>query len=833
MKYSLLELYKYHLPQLNNIAYEKYKIIWDIYTSDMQKLFNEYYDMNNYDNLCKYLLNYGEKIKIKNTISIVDINFIKSNEKSLKLSLSMSKYYWLGYINDKINIRKKNNTFGIFTNSDKVINQAIYLKIPCDIILFPNTEYKTNINELLSVTENSNIELYYEKNEKKYDNVLIRNFEFMHQYYLPYFELTKLPSTILLITNGLLKLNKNGNMFINIRIIYVNNVIEKIINLLSNSFKNVVITKSNALLDSNFIIECYDFLNNINDKTFNQLMELSNSQYTYSLCQFMHYYFHMVQKQIRFMYYIDPNKLPKDFSLNSKKILILHDFECQNNDLFNSTSKSLSLIQDMKNNYYNFLDTINLMLYQHIDENNVITNPIFFRRLNYQKIEKYLYILKKFNIPYDKTILNYLNQYNKSQILQLHSLDNNINFLLTKTSKFKSVFNFNLKVNKYDYNFKLHDIHDMYELAIKINNLTLNRIINKNKVPMVVKSITDNYARGVSRYINQYKKYKIKHNISNGFTKMWEILSSVNLLTNQKDKDINVFLIAEAPGQWIYCIDYYIKNKLDNIKKWDWRATSLDSAHPINIANFGPNIISDEYGFIKKYPDKWLWGADKTGDITKSENIRWYHQYVKEWAKPNLVTGDAGIQTDNSAIYQKLELSQVLMVAAVSAKGGNCIIKHFLPYIPEIPETKTANGFFMNYIYLYYLMFEDVYLIKPLSSNPISGEFYVIGKKFIGLNEKLFERMLQILDNFDVNICFFEKSSIPDHFMNQIIDFIGKITKLNVEFIEIQNLLLTCLTNRNEIIEKETDCRKYLNQKYIEEVNKAKFEKWVEVYDFV
>ena len=130
-------------------------------------------------------------------------------------------------------------------------------------------------------------------------------------------------------------------------------------------------------------------------------------------------------------------------------------------------------------------------------------------------------------------------------------------------------------------------------------------------------------------------------------------------------------------------------------------------------------------------------------------------------------------------------------------------------------------------------MFEDVYMIKPLSSNPISGEFYVIGKKFIGIDDIMFNKLLKLIENFEVNMCFFKKESIPDYFIKQIFNFFGNLTKLNVDYIDIQNTLLTCLTTRDEVIEKVTGCRKYLNPKYMEDMNKAKFEKWIETYDFV
>ena len=45
MSYSLLDLYKYNLPQLNYIEYEKYKILCSMYGNDMQIVANKYYDI--------------------------------------------------------------------------------------------------------------------------------------------------------------------------------------------------------------------------------------------------------------------------------------------------------------------------------------------------------------------------------------------------------------------------------------------------------------------------------------------------------------------------------------------------------------------------------------------------------------------------------------------------------------------------------------------------------------------------------------------------------------------------------------------------------------------
>jgi len=321
--------------------------------------------------------------------------------------------------------------------------------------------------------------------------------------------------------------------------------------------------------------------------------------------------------------------------------------------------------------------------------------------------------------------------------------------------------------------------------------------------------------------------------ISNAFCKLWEIFESVPGLIPNRD-NLKIFHIAEAPGQWIYSINYYIKKRRPNVKNYDWRANSLNPHHPTNIAIFGSGILQDDYGFIKKYADKWIWGHNDTGDITKLENLKWYRQYIKEWKGGNidLITGDAGLQTDNPAIYQKLELGQVYMVASSGQKGSNCVIKHFLPYIVKIPETYESSGFFLNYIYIYYLMFEEVYMIKPLSSNPVSSEFYLVGKNFIGLKEDDYNRLVETIDNYEVNFCLFKKEDLPENFKKQVFDFIEKLTRMNIDYIEIQNTLLTCLRERDPVIEKVTQCRKYLDPKYMNEIQEAKFTKWIETFNF-
>ena len=878
---SCINLDKYHQNIFNNISYKYYRTILNIIHFIQKDLLDKYYDMNNYDNLCKYFLNYLLFKQKK-------INLFSAFDLTNKSPLGIEKYFVLYNLKKKID----NNKLLILSNSDKTHLQASYLNIDFDLILFPNTEYSVDIEQIKKKNNESNKynnesnkynnEISYQtdfnlENKKKYNYIFIRSFEFMFDLYLPFMQLTKLPSIILFIINSLTKLNKNGNLYINLQILIVNNAFEKIIMLLVNSFNDVkIIYNSMTELDANFNIECTGFLDNIEMKKINELIKITKKiqKYNYSLCQFMHFFYHTKKEKIPFMYELDISNFPKEFKSKQTKMNIIDDFNLSFE--LNSSIKSQYIINEIKNKYISYFNNINYIIKRYINVENKekFTLDInFFNKIQIQKISSFVKILKENKIPFNKSYLVYIDKYNINLVNQLHSLENSIKSLLVKPKTFnqeqqwKKLKSFNKssqqleqstssnlkkkthkKTSKEQQHLKpyyfeeLNKFQEMYKLGIQVNNSVLESIFENNdkiqsrKVPQVVKFITDNYSRGVAKYINENSKFKLSFNISNGFTKMWEILETIPslLLNNQKQdhQQLKVFFIAEAPGQWIYAINYYTQKKLTHVKKVDWRATSLNPKHPLNLERYGTGILDDAYGFIKHYPKNWLWGVDETGDITKAENIRWYHQYVKEWDKPDLITGDAGLQSDNPLINQKLELAQAVMVAGVSQKGGNCIIKHFLTYNPNIPETEHSNGFFINYLYLYYLMFEDVYLLKPLSSNPVSSEFYLVGKKFIGLNQEIFEKLLNLIENFEVNMCFFDKKDIPEHFKKQVFVFIEKLTRLNVDFIDIQNNLLTCLKTRDEVIEKATECRKYLNPKYMEEIQESKFKKWCELYNF-
>ena len=180
------------------------------------------------------------------------------------------------------------------------------------------------------------------------------------------------------------------------------------------------------------------------------------------------------------------------------------------------------------------------------------------------------------------------------------------------------------------------------------------------------------------------------------------------------------------------------------------------------------------------------------------------------------------------------------------------------------PETIQATSFFISFIYLYYISFEEVNLFKPYTSDSTSGEFYVIGKGFKGIEEKQLDKLYTILNKFKVNNAIFPKEVLPDTFINQISNFLDLLTKHNIKGYEKQNLLLNCYKaemTKNKKIKKTTktrtnytttvphtnnqhtinttihntnekSCNLFMNEKNIENILIPRYNQWIKINEF-
>jgi hypothetical protein len=130
------------------------------------------------------------------------------------------------------------------------------------------------------------------------------------------------------------------------------------------------------------------------------------------------------------------------------------------------------------------------------------------------------------------------------------------------------------------------------------------------------------------------------------------------------------------------------------------------------------------------------------------------------------------------------------------------------------------------------MMFEEIILIKPMVSNPDSGEFYLVGRNFLGLSDIEHNKLLNTLEKYQVNQCIWNRNDIPEEFSKQIIEFMNQILKLNIDHGEMINTLMTCIVYDDKIIEKGTQCKKYLNKNFIREIQEKRFNEWIRKFEF-
>jgi hypothetical protein len=295
------------------------------------------------------------------------------------------------------------------------------------------------------------------------------------------------------------------------------------------------------------------------------------------------------------------------------------------------------------------------------------------------------------------------------------------------------------------------------------------------------------------------------------------------LLGNSKTTKPRIFFVAEAPGQWIYSTQHY--STIKGLQP-EWIATTL------NPAIYMLGGFPDSYGFIRKNRERWLWGADNTGDIINTANQRWFREKVKALGPLDLITSDAGMDIGDPTMIQKLELAQVLMVLGCSSNGGACCIKHFLPYVRETPITKAATGFFLQLMYLYTIAFTEVNMVKPMTSSQNTGEFYIVARGFKGIKQEFYDDLLEVLDKHEANKLFFDMTDIPESFITQIASFMSKLTDMNINRDEQTNLLLTCILRKDPIIEATTSCSEYLKPVNIKTLQDSRFKTWISEHKF-
>ena len=272
--------------------------------------------------------------------------------------------------------------------------------------------------------------------------------------------------------------------------------------------------------------------------------------------------------------------------------------------------------------------------------------------------------------------------------------------------------------------------------------------------------------------------------ISQAWLKMYEIISECNIVPLNKNGVFKSFHFCEAPGTFINCLNNYIYTKT-NFTQFEWLAQSL---HP-RLAK-----IKDAYGIIKRHPNNWDWGIDKTGDITNPENIKYYAKLIKLFNMENknkidtkqysnipfLITADAGLEPEDPK-YKLVAYSSYVAILYSLPIHGMMVYK-----IKDIP---LELPLIWNLIYITYTNFKEMYFVKPVQ-NSQSSEFYIIAKDYLGtIHTDIFDYLIKQIDKFDKKT--YEPPTIdlfdnmyPEEFIVQLSSIYDKIARNHIHSIE-------------------------------------------------
>ena len=322
--------------------------------------------------------------------------------------------------------------------------------------------------------------------------------------------------------------------------------------------------------------------------------------------------------------------------------------------------------------------------------------------------------------------------------------------------------------------------------------------------------------KNVSKKIKLYDdiKYYLKYqyniiNTSNAWVKLYEILSTFPLI-NENNKTFKTFNMCEAPGSWIFCLNHYLKTHTTN-EDFDWTIQSLNPNEPSN-RKYGA-IFADDYGLMKKYPERWKYGVLNTGDITEVENIKSYGKIVDK--DIDLITSDCGIRVaydkDKEVAVSKLNLAQVIMILSLLPVGKHCVLKTYIPF---------SEMAVVNWLYILFCSFDKMTLCKPLTSHPSSEEVYIVCMGYKGISENFLNYLYSCLENFDIKKGLLPIKTISNNFLKQLEELNDKYVKKTIYSL---NRTFFYYDNYDEFYSE--------NSSRIEKIKKQNSVKWSELYD--
>lgn len=239
--------------------------------------------------------------------------------------------------------------------------------------------------------------------------------------------------------------------------------------------------------------------------------------------------------------------------------------------------------------------------------------------------------------------------------------------------------------------------------------------------------------------------------ISRAFFKLLEIMNSHSF---HFPPVLKSFHLAEGPGGFIEAIQYIRKNNRDTY----YGMTLIDQKKDVPLWN------KCEKSIMRHTNNIVIETGDGTGDLYHIENLL----YVKRLYEQSMdfITADGGFDYSvdfNNQEESSLHLifSEICFATMMQKKGGSFILKVF--------DTFSSSTIEMIYFLTY--LYEEVTIMKPMTSRPANSERYVLCSQFkqVPNLEEIKTRLCEMYETVQQNpFISFLDLEIPNVFLNKI-----------------------------------------------------------------
>ena len=369
----------------------------------------------------------------------------------------------------------------------------------------------------------------------------------------------------------------------------------------------------------------------------------------------------------------------------------------------------------------------------------------------------------------------------------------------------------------------------------KINrtNSTLNEILNieKNKISThynnnsswdKVKKFSNEYEFiYTSSYANDYKNISNTIPISRSFFKLWEIINNYDDIIPLNTENLKTAHIAEGPGGFIECVYKYLDK---------YNINSINEIHGITLLSNNKTIPNWKIkkNYINKYNIHLNNINDGDGDLYNFDNITSFMESVKNGSDSynccDFITADGGFDFSENFNEQEKDfiiflICEIYLVLNLLKVGGNAVIKIYDIYSKES----------IKILYILTIFFEEVLIVKPLSSRPANSEKYLLCRNYIMNNEdynKFNELFKEIILSKDLRLL--ENENAPYRFLKHITNYNKYYTDRQIRYI---NKTIELINKINKINSNNEIINERLFLKNIYNSNKKYAIEWCKNYN--